>query len=110
MSVSSVVSFLILLSLVNIFALETTTDEASYESMIRDFVPLLKKEFNPTYIHFRPLVLPEEQYIYDEWGTTHYEKNRPTICRLIIVSAAFRNFTKDDVSYILLERLIVADI
>ncbi|XP_026683451.1 uncharacterized protein LOC103514828 isoform X6 [Diaphorina citri] len=96
MSLSLVVSCLAFLLSVNILALETTTGEASYESMIRDFVPILKKEFNPTYINFRPLILPEEQYIYDEWGTTCDEKNRATICRLIIVSEAFRNFSKDD--------------
>lgn len=97
MSLSSVAYCLSVLSSVNILALETTT-EASHESMVRDFLPILKKTFNPTYILFRPLVLPEEQYIYDEWGTTCDEKNRATVCRLIIVSEAFRTFSKDDVS------------
>uniref|UniRef100_A0A8D9F573 Uncharacterized protein n=1 Tax=Cacopsylla melanoneura TaxID=428564 RepID=A0A8D9F573_9HEMI len=98
MSLSSVAYCLVVLLFVKNVALESSTTESSHESNIRTFVPILKKAFNPTYIHFRPLVYPEEQYIYDEWGTTCDEKNRPTICRLFIVSEAFRKISRDDVS------------
>lgn len=93
MSLLSVVAA-ILISSVNVLAQNITAEE----TWIRDLTPCLKKAFNPTYLNFRPLALPEEQYIYDEWGTTCDERNRPPILRLIVVSDAFRTFSKDDVS------------
>lgn len=97
MSLLSVAGMILLLS-ANVLALENTTEAWTWESWVKLLIPCLKKEFNPTYLNFRPLVLPEEQYIYDEWGTTDYERHRPVILRLIVVSEAFKPFSKDDVS------------